>query len=37
LEIGFGEGYGSQIVRPWVDTYVGVEVDVEAVAHAVER
>ncbi|MBM2821295.1 MAG: hypothetical protein HW413_41 [Thermoleophilia bacterium] len=34
LEIGFGEGYGSEIVRPWVGEYVGVEVDAEAVEHA---
>ena len=37
LEIGFGEGYGSEIVRPWVVEYVGVEVDDDAVAHAAER
>ena len=37
LEIGFGEGYGSEIVRPWVGEYVGVEVDDEAVAHAADR
>jgi SAM-dependent methyltransferase len=37
LEIGFGEGYGSEILRPWVGEYVGVEVDDEAVAHAADR
>ena len=37
LEIGFGEGYGSEIVREWVDEYVGVEVDDEAVRHANDR
>ncbi|HLG07569.1 MAG TPA: class I SAM-dependent methyltransferase [Gaiellaceae bacterium] len=37
LEIGFGEGYGSEIVRSWVSEYVGVEVDAAAVAHAAER
>ena len=37
LEIGFGEGYGSEIVRTWVREYVGVEVEDDAVAHAVER
>jgi SAM-dependent methyltransferase len=37
LEIGFGEGYGSEIVRPWVVEYVGVEVDAEAVGHATSR
>lgn len=34
LEIGFGEGYGADIVRPWIGSYVGVEVDAGAVAHA---
>jgi SAM-dependent methyltransferase len=37
LEIGFGDGYGSDIVEPWVAEYVGVEVDREAVMHAAER
>jgi SAM-dependent methyltransferase len=37
LEIGFGEGYGSEIVRPWVGEYVGVEVEGEAVSHAAGR
>ena len=37
LEVGFGEGYGSEIVRTWVREYVGVEVEDDAVAHAVER
>jgi SAM-dependent methyltransferase len=37
LEIGFGEGYGSEIVRSWVSEYVGVEVDAAAVAHAAQR
>ena len=37
LEVGSGEGYGSEIVRPWVDEYVGVDIDDEAVAHAAER
>jgi len=37
LEIGFGEGYGSEIVRSWVNEYVGVEVDAEAVAHAAQK
>ncbi len=34
LEIGFGEGYGSEIVGPRVAEYVGVEVDDDAVLHA---
>ena len=37
LEIGFGEGYGSEIVRSCVSEYVGVEVDAAAVAHAAQR
>lgn len=37
LEIGFGEGYGSEIVEPWVGEYVGVEVDLESVRHAAEK
>jgi SAM-dependent methyltransferase len=37
LEIGFGEGYGSEIVEPWVREYVGVEVEPEAVTHAAEK
>lgn len=37
LEIGFGEGYGSEIVEPWVGEYVGVEVDLESVTHAAEK
>jgi ubiquinone/menaquinone biosynthesis C-methylase UbiE len=37
LEIGFGEGYGAEVVRPWVREYVGVEVDGDAVTHAAEK
>jgi SAM-dependent methyltransferase len=37
LEIGFGEGYGAEIVEPWVTEYVGVEVDYPSVAHATEK
>jgi SAM-dependent methyltransferase len=37
LEVGFGEGYGSEIVRPWIGEYVGLEVDDDAVSHATER
>jgi SAM-dependent methyltransferase len=37
LEVGFGEGYGSTIVRDWVREYHGVEIAPEAVAHASER
>lgn len=37
LEIGFGEGYGSEIVAPWIAEYVGVEVDREIVAHAATK
>lgn len=37
LEVGFGEGYGSAIVRPLVGEYVGVEVDAGVVEHAVAR
>ena len=36
LEIGFGEGYGSEMVKGWVDSYVGVEVDADAVEHAIK-
>jgi SAM-dependent methyltransferase len=34
LDVGFGEGYGSEIVRPYVREYSGVEVSLEAVDHA---
>jgi SAM-dependent methyltransferase len=34
LDVGFGEGYGSVLALPRVGTYVGVEVDHDAVAHA---
>lgn len=37
LEIGFGEGYGSEILEPFVKEYVGVEVEGEAVAHAAAK
>lgn len=37
LEIGFGEGYGCQVVEPWITEYVGVEVDRESVAHAAAK
>jgi SAM-dependent methyltransferase len=37
LEVGFGEGYGSSIVREWVREYHGVEVSPEAVAHATSK
>lgn len=37
LEVGFGEGYGSELIRPWVGEYHGVEVSEEAVAHAREK
>jgi SAM-dependent methyltransferase len=37
LEVGFGEGYGSDIVRASVAEYVGLEVDPEAVRHAAAR
>jgi SAM-dependent methyltransferase len=37
LEVGFGEGYGSEIVRPWIGEYVGLEVDARAVSHASGR
>jgi ubiquinone/menaquinone biosynthesis C-methylase UbiE len=37
LEIGFGEGYGSVILEPWIAEYVGVEVDSEAVKHGSEK
>jgi SAM-dependent methyltransferase len=37
LEVGFGEGYGSSIVREWVREYHGVEVSPDAVAHAAEK
>jgi SAM-dependent methyltransferase len=37
LEVGFGEGYGSSIVREWVREYHGVEISREAVAHASEK
>lgn len=34
LDIGFGEGYGSELVRPWVSEYHGVEVSRDVVDHA---
>ena len=34
LEIGFGQGYGSNALAGGVSTYEGLEVDVEALAHA---
>jgi len=37
LEIGFGEGYGTEILEPWVAEYVGAEVERAAVAHAAEK
>jgi SAM-dependent methyltransferase len=37
LEVGFGEGYGSELIRPWVGEYHGVEVSEEAVEHAAEK
>jgi ubiquinone/menaquinone biosynthesis C-methylase UbiE len=37
LEIGFGEGYGAEIVQPWISEYVGLEVDAQAVLHAAKR
>jgi SAM-dependent methyltransferase len=37
LEVGFGEGYGSELIRDWVAEYHGVEVDEEAVEHASSR
>ena len=37
LEVGFGEGYGAEIVAPWVAEYVGIEVDRESVTHAEEK
>ena len=37
LEVGFGEGYGSGIVRDWVREYHGVDVSAEAVAHAASK
>ncbi len=37
LEVGFGEGYGSEIVEPWIAAYVGVEVDHDAVEHALAK
>jgi SAM-dependent methyltransferase len=36
LEIGFGEGYGAEIVGPWVAEYVGVDVEQAVVDHAEE-
>jgi len=37
LEVGFGEGYGAEMIRDWVAEYHGVEVSLEAVEHARER
>jgi SAM-dependent methyltransferase len=34
LDVGFGEGFGSEIVRPHVREYIGVDVDRDAVEHA---
>lgn len=35
LEVGFGEGYGADVLGPVVTGYVGLEVAEEAVKHAV--
>jgi len=37
LDIGFGEGYGSEIVASWIAEYIGAEVEPQAVAHATEK
>jgi SAM-dependent methyltransferase len=37
LEVGFGEGYGSEMIRGWAAEYHGVEVSPEAVSHAAEK
>jgi SAM-dependent methyltransferase len=37
LEVGFGEGYGSALIRDFVREYHGVEVCQDAVEHASER
>jgi SAM-dependent methyltransferase len=37
LDIGFGDGYGSEILGEVGAEYVGVEVDQSAIAHARER
>jgi SAM-dependent methyltransferase len=37
LEIGFGEGYGSEILEVVTQEYVGVEVEREAVTHAAAK
>jgi SAM-dependent methyltransferase len=37
LDIGFGDGFGSEILRRAGAEYVGVEVDAEAIAHARKR
>src|SRR5918996_3672303 len=37
LDIGFGEGYGAEILRAVGARYVGIEIDPAAVAHARKR
>ena len=37
LEVGFGEGYGSTLVRDAVAEYHGVEIDATAVEHAAAK
>jgi SAM-dependent methyltransferase len=37
LDVGFGDGYGSQILQEAGFEYVGIEVDPAAVAHANQR
>ena len=37
LDIGFGEGYGAEILRDAGAEYLGIELDVEIVQHARER
>jgi SAM-dependent methyltransferase len=37
LEVGFGEGYGSELIRDWVAEYHGVEVSADATTHAAEK
>ena len=37
LEVGFGEGYGAEILSGSIAEYVGLDVSDEAVAHATSR
>lgn len=37
LEIGFGEGYGTQLISKFVDSVIGLDVNQQAVDHANDK